>query len=111
MVVLAFALHAFGVYPRRVAAIFFLTIVLSGLFWGSWPAIIAALGGVLLIDYFLISPPTAFSVPSIREAFLLSGLLAAGLVVGAFARRMPEVHQKVRGLTQNGQLQRALLAA
>lgn len=108
--ILAAALNAFGIPLRRPTAILFLlTIVLSGLFWGRWPPIIVAIGGVLFIDYFLTGPPGAFSAPSWRETILLSGLLAAGLAVGALSERMSAIRQKVRALAESGQLLKMLL--
>ena len=110
MVVLGLALHMFGLYPRRLAAVLsFLTIVLSGLLWGRWPAVIATLSGVGVIDYFLTRPAWPIAPVSVREGALLSGLLATGAAVAVFSGRLQPLRRAVRVSIERGHLQRTLL--
>lgn len=110
LVIVALTLTAFDVNPRRVAGVLcFITIVLSGLFWGRWPALLVTIGSMVFIDYFLIRPQFTFATPSLRQTVMLLGLLGTGIVVAALAEQVQQLRQAVRVSAERGHLQRRLV--
>lgn len=73
--------------PANIVIFYLLIVVMTAVWWGRYPAIMASLLSVLAFDYFLVPPYLTFAVSDVQYVFTFIGLLAVGLVVSALASK------------------------
>ena len=85
---------------RAIFLAFWPAIIATAWFAGFRPAMVASVGAVLLVDYFLIDPPRAFNVADAEELVtLVAFLLTAGFTswaVSLFDRARSQAAQAAR---------------
>lgn len=69
----------------NLATLYMLAVVFSALRWGRAAAIVSALSGALLFDYFFVPPERSLAIGDVWYLITLLGLLAVGLTVSMLA--------------------------
>src|SRR5882672_6847510 len=64
--------------------------------FGVGPAVLTAVGGVLVFDFVLVPPRLAFAVPDLKEGLILAGMVALAAVASLFAEQLRRQVQKAR---------------
>ncbi|HLH06595.1 MAG TPA: ATP-binding protein [Terriglobales bacterium] len=65
----------------NLAVLYMLAVVFTALRWGRWAAVLSAISGALLFDYFFVPPYRSFSLSDVWYLITLIGLLSVGLLV------------------------------
>ena len=109
--VLGTALWKSGITQANVFSTvpFILAVQISAFAWGRGPAIIAAVAGAVVMDYYWVGPPYEFDMPTAPEWFLFAVLLAIALTLGTVTDRMRVARRQAEDLAASEQLERALL--
>ncbi|HEY3397865.1 MAG TPA: sensor histidine kinase KdpD [Armatimonadota bacterium] len=76
--------------------IFLLPVLLSAVRLGRGPAILAAVGGTLALDFLFVPPLYHFSVSDVSYVFTLLMFLAVGLIISTLAARLREEAQAAK---------------
>ena len=76
--------------PANLLMLFLLSVVISALRWGHMAAIVAAVSGTMLFDYFYIPPFFSFAISDVKYFIILTGLLTVGLVTSTLAGQVRE---------------------
>jgi two-component system sensor histidine kinase KdpD len=76
------------VEPVNLVMVYLASVVISGIYLGYGPSVLASLAGVLAFDFFCILPYYSFSVNDKQYAITFAGLLGVGLIVSALASRL-----------------------
>ena len=63
--------------------LYLLAVIVSALFWGRGPALLASLLGVVVFDFFFVDPRLSLTVADTQYIITFLGLLGAGLVVSS----------------------------
>ncbi|HEX7555842.1 MAG TPA: DUF4118 domain-containing protein, partial [Leptolinea sp.] len=80
MTILGFPLHSF-LDPTNLVMIYLVAVVISAVFFGKGPAILASILSVLAFDFFFIDPRLSFSVADSQYLLTFVGLLTVGLII------------------------------
>lgn len=70
-------------HPTNLVMLYLLVVVVAAVRLGRGPAIVSAVVGVLVFDFFFISPHLTFAVDDAQYLLTFSGLLLVGLVISA----------------------------
>ncbi|MDD1712503.1 MAG: sensor histidine kinase KdpD [Methanoregulaceae archaeon] len=76
--------------PTNLIMLYLLTVVISAFFWGLRPAIMTAVVGVLIFDFFFISPYFSFRVSDTEYIITVLGLILVGAVISFLVARTRE---------------------
>jgi two-component system sensor histidine kinase KdpD len=76
--------------PTNLVMIYLATVVLSAVYLGRGPSLLAAVAGVLAFDYFLVPPYLTFAVGDTQYVLTFIVLLAIGLVVSTLTAQVRE---------------------
>ncbi|HVZ36825.1 MAG TPA: DUF4118 domain-containing protein, partial [Polyangiaceae bacterium] len=85
-----------GLELANIAMIYLATVVISALWLGRGPALLAAVVGVGLFDFFFVPPHLTFSVTDVQYVLTFGVMLAVGLIVGTLAARSREQTSEAR---------------
>lgn len=66
----------------NIVMIFLLSVVLVGVKFGRWPAVLAAFLSVILFDFFFVPPRFSFAVSDVQYLVTFAVMLAVALVIG-----------------------------
>ena len=80
MTVLGFPLRPF-LDPTNLVMLYLVAVVLSAVFWGRGPSILASVVSVLAFDFFFIDPRLTFTVNDTQYILTFIGLLIVGLII------------------------------
>jgi two-component system, OmpR family, sensor histidine kinase KdpD len=110
-ILLVLTVTLFG-YPLRttldaanLVMVYLIAVVLSAVFLGRGPSILASILSVLVFDFFFVEPRFAFTVNDTQYILTLVGLLVVGLIISNFAALL---RNQVDVLRQRGQNSQAL---
>jgi two-component system, OmpR family, sensor histidine kinase KdpD len=67
--------------PTNLVMIFLVAVVISAIFLGRGPAILASFLSVVVFDFFFVDPRLSFAVSDTQYLITFSGLLVVGLVI------------------------------
>ena len=73
----------------NLAMIYLLAVVVSALFWGRGPSILASILGVAVFDFCFIRPEFTFAVSDTQYLLTFGVMLATGLIISTLASRIP----------------------
>jgi two-component system, OmpR family, sensor histidine kinase KdpD len=76
--------------PTNLIMLYLLTVVVSAFFWGLRPAIMTAVVGVLIFDFFFITPYFSFRVSDTEYIITVLGLILVGAVISFLVARTRE---------------------
>jgi two-component system, OmpR family, sensor histidine kinase KdpD len=76
--------------PTNLIMLYLLTVVISAFFWGLRPAIMTAIAGVLIFDFFFITPYFSFRVSDTEYIITALGLIVVGAVISFLVARTRE---------------------
>ena len=76
--------------PVNLVIFYLLAVVMTAVWWGRGPAVMASFLSVLAFDFFLVPPYLTFAVSDLQYAFTFAGLLFVGIVVSALASKTRE---------------------
>jgi two-component system sensor histidine kinase KdpD len=76
--------------PTNLIMLYLLTVVISAFFWGLRPAIMTAVVGVLMFDFFFITPYFSFRVSDTEYIITVLGLILVGAVISFLVARTKE---------------------
>jgi two-component system sensor histidine kinase KdpD len=82
--------------PTNLVMIFLLVVVLAALYLGRGPAVLAAVLGVLVFDFFFVPPTLTLAVSQVEYLFTFLGLLVVGLLISSLAARVQEQLEAAR---------------
>ena len=71
--------------PTNLVMIYILAVMISAVYLGKGPSILASILGVLLLDFLFIPPYYTFAVEDTEYLITFAGLLLVGLVISALA--------------------------
>jgi two-component system sensor histidine kinase KdpD len=77
-------IHKF-VESTNIVMLYLAVVMVSAIFWGRGPAMLASVVSVLAFDFFLVSPRLSFSVNDTQYLITFVGLFAVGLLVSNLA--------------------------
>jgi two-component system sensor histidine kinase KdpD len=83
--------------PTNLVMIYLLAVVITAVYLGRGPAILASLLGVLAFDFFFVPPRFTFSVSDTEYLLTFTGLFLVGIVISALtvqARQQAEAAQR-----------------
>lgn len=73
------------VESTNIVMLYLAVVVVSALFWGRGPAMVASAVSVLAFDFFLVSPRLSFSVNDTQYLITFAGFFAVGLIISNLA--------------------------
>jgi two-component system sensor histidine kinase KdpD len=76
--------------PTNLIMLYLLTVVVSAFFWGLRPAIMTAVVGVLMFDFFFIPPYFSFHISDTEYIITVLGLTLVGAVISFLVARTRE---------------------
>jgi two-component system sensor histidine kinase KdpD len=76
-----------GLELANIAMVYLATVVVSAIWLGRGPAMLAAVAGVAAFDFCFVSPRWSFAVSDVQYLLTFAVMLAVGLVVGTLAAR------------------------
>jgi two-component system sensor histidine kinase KdpD len=76
--------------PTNLVMVYLLVVVISAVYLGRGPAILASILGVLSFDFFIVPPQLTFSVSDAEYLLTFSGLLVVGWVISYLTARARE---------------------
>lgn len=82
--------------PTNLVMIYLLVVVVSALYLGRGPAILAAILGVLVFDFFFVPPYLTLAVNDTEYLLTFLGLLLVGLIVSDLTARVREQIEAAR---------------
>jgi two-component system sensor histidine kinase KdpD len=111
---LGFPMSAF-LAPTNLVMLYLIAVILSAVFLGRGPSILASIVSVLAFDFFFVDPRLTFSVRDTQYILTFIGLLIVGLVISNSAAILRDQVDVLRGREQQSQalnnLSRELTAA
>jgi two-component system sensor histidine kinase KdpD len=91
--------------PTNLVMLYLLSVVLSAVFLGRGPSILASVVSVLAFDFFFVDPRFTFSVTDTQYLLTFIGLLVVGLIISNSASLLRD---QVDALRRRGQQSQAL---
>jgi two-component system sensor histidine kinase KdpD len=82
--------------PINLVMIFLLAVVVASLLLGFRPALVTALLGVLVFDFFFLPPFYSFAVADTQYLITFAGLLTVGAVISALVARSKSQTESIR---------------
>ncbi|MCI0475004.1 MAG: DUF4118 domain-containing protein, partial [Anaerolineales bacterium] len=76
--------------PVNLAMLYLTVVVITALYLGRGPSILASILGVLAFDFFFVPPQLTFAVADSQYILTFAGLLIVGLVISTLAARVRE---------------------
>ncbi len=76
--------------PTNLIMFYLVAVVIAAIYLGRGPAVLAAILGVLALDFFFIPPHFTFAVADTQYLLTFAGLLIVGLVISALTARVRE---------------------
>ncbi|HTY14362.1 MAG TPA: sensor histidine kinase KdpD [Methanoregulaceae archaeon] len=76
--------------PTNLIMFYLLAVVISAFLWGLRPAIMTAVVGVLVFDFFFVSPQYSFRVTDTEYVITFLGLILVGSVISILVARARE---------------------
>jgi two-component system sensor histidine kinase KdpD len=76
--------------PANLVMVYLAIVVVSAVYLGRGPSLLAAIGGVLAFDFFVIPPYFTFAVTDTQYFLTFIGLLAVSLIVSTLTARVRE---------------------
>lgn len=111
---LGFPLRSF-LAPTNMVMLYLVAVVLSAVFLGRGPAILASIASVLAFDFFFVDPRFTFSVRDTQYLLTFIGLLIVGLIISNLTAILRDQMEALRRRGQQTQalnnFSRALTAA
>lgn len=80
----------------NIALIFLLPVLISAVFWGRGPSLLASILGVLCFDFFFVPPVLSFTVSDPSHIFVFVIFLLVSLVTGTLATKLRNELQRTR---------------
>jgi two-component system sensor histidine kinase KdpD len=84
---LGYLVHA-SVDPVNISMLYLLSVVISAVYFGLGPSILASVIGVLAFDFFFVPPFHSFAVSSVQYIFSFIVLLGVGIVISYLTSRI-----------------------
>jgi two-component system, OmpR family, sensor histidine kinase KdpD len=84
LTLVGFPLHRF-LDPTNLVMLYLVAVVISAVFLGRGPSILASIISVMAFDYFFVDPRFSFSVSDTQYLLTFGGLLAVGLIISSSA--------------------------
>ncbi len=78
------------VEPTNLVMVYLVAVVISAVYLGRGPSLVAAIAGVLAFDFFLVPPYITFAVSDTQYIWTFFVLLTIGLVVSTLTARVRE---------------------
>jgi two-component system, OmpR family, sensor histidine kinase KdpD len=75
----------FLIESTNLVMLYLLAVIVSAMFWGRGPSLLASLLGVVVFDFFFVDPRLSLTVADTQYIITFLGLLGAGLVVSSLA--------------------------
>lgn len=76
--------------PTNMTMFYLVAVVISAAYLGRGPAVLAAILGVLALDFFFVPPHFTFAVADTQYLLTFGGLLIVGLVISELTARVRE---------------------
>jgi two-component system sensor histidine kinase KdpD len=76
--------------PTNLVMIYLLVVVLAVLYLGRGPAVLTAVLGVLVFDFFFIPPTMTLAVSQVEYLFTFLALLIVGLLISDLTARVQD---------------------
>jgi two-component system sensor histidine kinase KdpD len=73
---------------NNIAMLYLLSVVITAIFWGLGPSILASIISVLVFDFFLVPPRLTFAVNDAQHIITFISLLSVGTVVSLLTTRV-----------------------
>jgi two-component system sensor histidine kinase KdpD len=101
--------------PANLVMIYLLAVVISAIYLGRGPSVLASVISVLAFDYFFVPPPYTLAVSDTEYLLTFTGLLLVGLVISNLTARVREqadaAHRRATQITELYALSRDLAVA
>jgi two-component system sensor histidine kinase KdpD len=81
-----------------VSVAYLVPVVLAALWWGTWPALLAAIAGAMAADFFFYPPLYSFVISDTQNIADLIGFLIVALVSGNLAADLQRREREVQDL-------------
>ncbi len=81
---------ASSIAPTNLVMFYLVAVVVAAVSWGRGPSVLAAILGVLALDFFFIPPHFTFAVEDTQYVLTFLGFLLVGLVISALTARVRE---------------------
>jgi two-component system sensor histidine kinase KdpD len=82
--------------PTNLVMVFLLSVVISAVYLGRGPAILASFVSVLAFDFFFVNPTFSFSVSDTQYLLTFLGLLVVGLIISGSAALLRDQVDAIR---------------
>ena len=79
-----------NIAPTNMVMFYLVAVVVAAVYLGRGPSVLAAILGVLALDYFFVPPALTFAVSDTQYLLTFIGLLIVGLVISALTARVRE---------------------
>jgi two-component system sensor histidine kinase KdpD len=89
--------------PTNLVMFYLVAVVISAIFFGRGPAILASILSVLAFDFFFVDPRLSFSVSDTQYLLTFLGLLIVGLIISGSASRLRDQVEVLRHRQQQSQ--------
>lgn len=89
--------------PTNLVMFYLASVVISALYWGRGPSILASLVSVLTFDFFFIHPQFSFAVTDTEYIVTFVGLLSVGLIISSFGSQVRDQVDQLRKRERNAQ--------
>ena len=76
--------------PANLVMPYLVVVVLAAIYLGRGPSVVAAVAGVLALDFFFVPPPFTFAVANTQYILTFAGLLTVSLVISNLTVRVRE---------------------
>ena len=93
---LGHAVHSFF-SPANIIMIYLLCVVVTAVFWGFGPSVLACILSVLLWDFFFVKPHLTFAVEDTQYIFAFITLLLVGLTISYLTTRIRQQTEAAQG--------------
>ncbi len=93
---LGYAVHSFF-SPTNIIMIYLLCVVVTAVFWGFGPSVLACILSVLLWDFFFVKPHLTFAVEDTQYIFAFITLLLVGLTISYLTTRIRQQTEAAQG--------------
>ncbi len=90
LITLLSALVVPGIDPTNLIMVYLVAVVIAAIYLGRGPSVLAAILGVLALDFFFVPPHFTFAVADTQYLLTFVGLLIVGLVISALTARVRE---------------------
>ncbi len=79
-----------AIAPTNLVMFYLVAVVIAAVTWGRGPSVLAAVLGVLALDFFFVPPHYTFAVADTQYLLTFFGFLMVGLVISALTVRVRE---------------------